>query len=150
MLDASSRKIRTVVIRPGIVYGRGGGIPASFLKSAAETGAAIVAGNGENHWTFVHIDDLADLYVKALDAPPGTLLNAASGEPLKVNEVALAAAAKVQHLVVDEAFKTMGPWVECLVLDQRISSKRAQQLLGWTPRARSILDELRRTRTARG
>ena len=66
-LDAVSlRDIQSVVILPSYVYGYGGGIPGMLVKSAREEGAARLVGDGENHWGFVHADDLADLYVRAL------------------------------------------------------------------------------------
>src|SRR3954471_8705658 len=40
VLAAARRGIRTTVIRPAIVYGRGGGIPAGFTESARQEGAA--------------------------------------------------------------------------------------------------------------
>lgn len=150
VLAASGRNVRSIVIRPAMVYGRGGGLVTAFERSARETGAAVIVGNGQNHWTFVHIDDLADLYVLALEkAPPGTVLIAASGEPVRVRDVAEAASraagtgGRVTTMVPDEAFKTMGPAVQGLVLDQRISGRRAVELLGWRPRRRSVLDEFR-------
>jgi nucleoside-diphosphate-sugar epimerase len=148
VLDAASRNIRTVVIRPAMVYGRSGGMAMAFAQSARQTGAALMVGDGENHWTFVHIDDLADLYVRALDAPPGTLLIAADGEPLRLREVAEAASraagagGKVHSIEIDEAFKTMGPWAQGIILDSRVSGRKARELLGWQPRGRSVLQEL--------
>src|SRR3954464_9158961 len=80
VLQAGGRGIRSVVIRPAIVYGRGGGIPAGFVESAQKEGYARYVGTGENRWPFVHVDDLAELYLLALEkAPPGTLLLGVSG-----------------------------------------------------------------------
>ena len=80
MLEGAKRGIRSVVIRPAIVYGRGGGIPAGFVESARKEGAARYVGTGKNRWPLVHVDDLADLYLLALEkAPPGTLLLGVSG-----------------------------------------------------------------------
>jgi hypothetical protein len=45
---AIGRGVRTVVIRPAIVFGRGGGIPAGFVESACQEGAARYVGTGEN------------------------------------------------------------------------------------------------------
>lgn len=55
VLQARSRSIRSVVIRPAIVYGRGGGIPAGFVDSARKEGSARYVGTGENRWPFVHV-----------------------------------------------------------------------------------------------
>jgi nucleoside-diphosphate-sugar epimerase len=53
--------VRGVVIRPAMVYGRGGGIVGSWAGDAKK-GAVRFVGTGENRWPFVHVDDLADLY----------------------------------------------------------------------------------------
>lgn len=148
VLDAGSRNVRTVVIRPAMVYGRGGGMAMAFVQSARQTGAALIVGDGKNHWTFVHIEDLADLYVRALDAPPGTLLIAANGYPVRLRDLAEAAShaagagGSVHTIDIDEAFKTMGPWAQGVILDSRVSGRKARELLGWQPHGRSILEEL--------
>lgn len=107
-----------------------------------------MVGDGNNRWTFVHVDDLADLYVRALNAPPGTLLIAANGDPIRLRDVAEAASraagagGKVHSIHIDEAFKTMGPWAQGVILDSRVSGRKARELLGWQPHGRSILEEL--------
>lgn len=156
VLEASSRGVRGIVIRPAMVYGRGGGLVANFVKSARETGTAIMAGTGENHWTFVHVDDLARLYTLALGAGPGSLYIAASGGPLRVREIARAASeaagahGRTQTWAIDEALVVLGPVVHGLVLDQRVSGHRAERALGWKPEAPSVLEELRRSYAAAG
>ncbi|HEX5322316.1 MAG TPA: NAD-dependent epimerase/dehydratase family protein, partial [Capsulimonadaceae bacterium] len=88
VLASSRQGIRAIVIRPAMVYGRGGGMFAGFIESAKGEGAKFV-GDGENRWTGVHVDDLADLYVAALhQAPAGTLLHGASGDAVRVRLIA--------------------------------------------------------------
>jgi nucleoside-diphosphate-sugar epimerase len=151
VLAAARQGIRSVVIRPAIVYGRGGGIPAGFVESARKEGAAEFVGTGENRWPFVHVDDLADLYVRALEkAPPGTLLLGVSGPAHPVREVAAAASrgaganGRTRATPLEEARKKLGPYADALVLDQQATGKRAQQLLGWEPRAEDVLVDLER------
>jgi len=91
VLGAARQGVQGIVLRPAMVYGRGGGLVMSFVQSAREHGAARVIGDGRNRWTFVHQDDLADLYVRALAAPAGTLLYAAHGPAIRVRDVAAAA-----------------------------------------------------------
>ena len=148
VLAAASRGVQGVVLRPAMVYGRGGGSVAEFVQSAREHGAARMVGGGENRWTFVHAEDLADLYVRTLSAPSGTLLYAAHGPAVRVREVAEAASraagagGKVEAVPIKEARKTMGPVADALALDQQISGERAKQLLGWRPHAPGVLEEL--------
>jgi nucleoside-diphosphate-sugar epimerase len=151
VLAAAKQKIRTVVIRPAIVYGRGAGIPAGFVDSARKEGAAQFVGTGENRWPFVHVDDLADLYLLALEkAPPGTLLLGVSGRSYSVRDVAAAASrgagaeGRIRAWPLEEARKKIGPYADALVLDQQASGKRAQQLLGWRPHRPDVLEDLER------
>ena len=148
VLAAAQRGVQGVVLRPAMVYGRNGGLLTSFVQSAREHGAARIIGDGGNRWSFVHVDDLADLYVRALGAPAGTLLFAAHGPEHRVREVAEAASraagagGKVETVPLAEARKTMGAFADALALDQRISGDRARRLTGWQPRAPEVLAEL--------
>src|SRR5205823_8943417 len=63
VLDAAKQGVRGIVIRPAIVYGRGGGIPAMLVQAANQSGAAWYVGDGQNRWPVVHVEDLADLYL---------------------------------------------------------------------------------------
>lgn len=155
--EAAKRGIRTTVIRPAIVYGRGGGIPAGFIQSAREEGAARYVGTGNNRWPFVHVDDLADLYLLALErAPAGSLLLGVHGPSHPVREVAAAASrgagagGRTVSWPLDEARKKLGAYADALVLDQQASGRRAQELLGWHPRRPDVLEDVERGSYARG
>lgn len=150
VLETAQKGVRAIVIRPALVYGRGGGIPADLVKSARENGAARYVGTGENHWPVIDVDDLADLYLRAVEhAPAGTLLHAVDGSAHRVQEIANAASAgagtdgHTASWPLDEARKTLGAYADALVLDQRVSSAKATSMLGWKPRASGILDDLR-------
>jgi nucleoside-diphosphate-sugar epimerase len=150
VLGAKDRGVRAVVIRPALVYGRGGSLPAMLSKSAQETGAARYVGDGQNRWPFVDLEDLAALYVLALEkAPAGSLYNAAHGPSYRVSEVAEAASTgagakgKTFAWPLAEARKALGPFADALVLDQQISGEKARKELGWSPRAKSPLDDLK-------
>jgi nucleoside-diphosphate-sugar epimerase len=151
VLQAAERRVRTVVIRPAIVYGRGAGIPAGFVDSARKERAARYVGTGENRWPFVHVDDLADLYLLALErAPAGTLLLAVAGPSHAVREVAAAASrgagagGRTVGTPLEEARRTMGAYADALALDQQASGRRAQELLGWRPHRPDVLEDLER------
>ena len=74
--------MRTIVIRPPIVYG---GESASVLVLATlayarKAGKAFYIGDGANAIPVVNVDDLARAYESALiHAPAGTVLNVAAG-----------------------------------------------------------------------
>ena len=126
-----------------------------LVDSARECGAAryVVPPEGENNsWTLVHLDDLGDLYVRLLEreAPGGTLLLAVSDGPHRAWEIAEAASraggadGRVEAWLLDEALEELGDHAYALALDQRLSSERARRLLGWTPSAPSVFEELER------
>ena len=149
VLQAAGRGVRSVVIRPAIVYGRGGGIPAGFVESAQKEGVARYVGTGENRWPFVHVDDLAELYLLALEkAPAGTLLLGVSGPSFRVSEVAAAASrgagagGKTAGWPLEQARGKLGLSADALVLDQQASGKKAESLLGWRPSRPSVLEDI--------
>jgi nucleoside-diphosphate-sugar epimerase len=148
-LDLAKEGIRAVVVRPGIVYGGAkGGIPASFFGTALKHGAAQMVGDGENHWPLVHIDDLAELYVRAVErAPAGSIFHATDASTHRVREVAEAASraagkdGAVTSLPVDKARTSMGPFADALALDQKVSSDKARSELDWRPRHEDFVAE---------
>ncbi|HEU4913405.1 MAG TPA: NAD-dependent epimerase/dehydratase family protein, partial [Actinomycetes bacterium] len=63
--------VRGVVIRPGIVHGRAGGIPEMLVNWSREDGIGRFVASPEGTsvaWPMVHVDDLADLYVRAVES----------------------------------------------------------------------------------
>jgi nucleoside-diphosphate-sugar epimerase len=151
VLRGAQRGIRTTVIRPAIVYGRAGGIPAGFVDSARKEGAARFVGTGQNRWPFVHVDDLADLYLLALEkAPAGSLLLGVSGPSHPVRDVAAAASrgagagGRTTAWPLEEARKKLGAYADALVLDQQASGRRAQETLGWQPVRPDVLEDIER------
>jgi nucleoside-diphosphate-sugar epimerase len=135
---ADERGVATVVLRPGIVYGRGGGIPAMLVR-----GDLPVIGDGSQHWTTVHVDDLADLYVRALDVDGGTVLHGISGSTTMADLARAARGDDVQQLSLDDARQAMGGFAEALALDQRASARRTRELTGWAPAAVGIEEDVR-------
>jgi nucleoside-diphosphate-sugar epimerase len=141
--------VRGLAIRAGSVHGRGGGFPAMLVKAARETGSAWYVGEGDNHWPMVHVDDLAALFVLALEkAQAGSVFIAAEEEAPTTREIAAAASVAgdaggaTRSWSVAEARAAMGPFVDALLLDQRATSAKARELLGWRPSRPSVLDDL--------
>jgi nucleoside-diphosphate-sugar epimerase len=69
--------VRGIVIRPGLVYGHGGSydIPTLIARARAR-GRAGHLGNGGTIQSYVHVDDLAELYCLAVErAPHGATLH---------------------------------------------------------------------------
>ncbi len=153
-LEAEDEHLRTAVVRPGMVYGGAGSFFGDFFAAAVEHGAPTLVGDGANHWSCVHVDDLADLYRRLIDlgrpvltgAPPEErIFHATDGCAERVGEivhaVSLAAGAKgtIRSLPLEKAREKMGPVADAVVMDQVVLSPRSEKVLGWRPRFRGFI-----------
>jgi nucleoside-diphosphate-sugar epimerase len=143
--------VSTTLIAPAVVFGHGSGIPALFTDVQGGDGAVRLVGDGSQHWTTVHVDDLAELYVLAFDlAEAGSTYLGASGENPTVRQIGEAAAfgqgldSRVEAQTIAETRERLGgPFADALLLDQQARGSAARIDLGWEPNGPSILDELR-------
>jgi nucleoside-diphosphate-sugar epimerase len=129
-----------VLVMPGVVYGRGSGLlEYFFVEPARATGAVRIIGDGTNHVTLVHVDDVAELYVLALAAPAGSVYGGVTENlPFATIAPALATAAgvpgKVEQISLAAAYEQMGVIAGAYALDQQLTSDRARRELGWEPK----------------
>lgn len=146
-LEALVRERGGVVVRPGIVYGRGAGIPTLLTAPGQEDGRYVHAGGPVPTWATIHVDDLADLLVLAIEkAEPGSLFNAVAEEAVPVDEVAAAAGrtGKAVPWPIEEAGEVLGrPFAEGLALGQVVSGDLARKVLGWSPSRPGIVADVR-------
>ncbi|KIJ38636.1 hypothetical protein M422DRAFT_60820 [Sphaerobolus stellatus SS14] len=61
--------VNRIVIRPALLYGRDGSLLSSLFKSAAD-GFVRWPGTLGGRYALIHVDDLADLYVRAAEKAP--------------------------------------------------------------------------------
>ena len=150
--------LRAVVIAPSLIYGRGHGVnPDSIqvpwlIALARKHGVPKHIGSGANLWSNVHIDDLIELYLLALDgAPAGAFYFAENGEnPMR--EVCAAIGrmlgqdGRTESMTVAEAAAEWGegPANDTMGSNSRVRGRRARKELGWAPRAPSLLEEIER------
>jgi nucleoside-diphosphate-sugar epimerase len=111
------------------------------------SGTARLVGSGDQHWTTIDADDLADLYVRAVDAAqPDAYYLGVSGQNPTVREIAEAAAhgGTVVAETVEESRARLGElFADALLLDQQSRGSAAVADLGWSPQRPSLLDTLR-------
>lgn len=144
VLQAANESLTTTVIRPGMVYGGRGSLTAKLFDSAANEGAAVVVGKGENFWPLVHRDDLAQLYLRLVEKKGGGIFHGVDGHPVRVKEVASAASeaagagGAIKTMPLKEARKKLDQLADALCLNQMIVSRRATEL-GWEPRRSSFI-----------
>jgi nucleoside-diphosphate-sugar epimerase len=139
------------LIAPAVVFGHGAGIPALFTDVREGDSAVRLVGDGSQHWTTVHVDDLAELYILAFDlGEAGSIYVGASGENPTVRQLGEAAAfgqgldSRVEEQTVEQTRARLGePFADALLLDQQARGSAARIDLGWEPNGPSILDELR-------
>jgi nucleoside-diphosphate-sugar epimerase len=143
VLDAAGDHLRTIVVRPGVVYGGGDGTVSDLFK-AASNGLVRVVGDGNNHWPLVYDRDLADLYARLAGREDASGVYHANDEgDERVNDIVDAIAPylpvkpDVRHVPLDEARTKMGVVAEALALDQVVRSPRARAI-GWTPSLHSV------------
>jgi nucleoside-diphosphate-sugar epimerase len=117
-----------------------------LVQTAQQDGVAPYIGAGANRHSTVHVDDLAVLYVLALErAPAGTLLNAAAGATVLMKELAMAVsyamgrAGAIVSWTIDDACAALAGRANFFAMNHQISGARATLLLGWNPQAPSLL-----------
>lgn len=147
VLEAASAALRTVVLRPGCVYGRSGSLTGLWFRSAA-AGAVEVVGDGSNHWALVHLDDLGDAYVRAAERDFAGLVDVADGRRHRVGDLAAAAAraagstAPPRHLTAAEATARYGGLAQGLLTDCHLAVRRVRDQLGWRPRHPGFVEDV--------
>lgn len=149
VLAANERghKLRTVVIRPGIVYGNGGGIPG-MMAAQAKTGELRIVGDGANRWPLVRVDELADLYVRVVERAParstynGAHDHATYADIARAVHRSVGGDGNVPSISLADATKAMGGFAEALAADIRLDSSRAERELDWHPERPSLVEEL--------
>ena len=144
--------MRAVLIAPGVAYGDGGGgIPGLLLGSPRDdAGNLIMLGSGQQHWSTVHVADLANFFRLVLeqDSARGRYV-IGDGQNQTVAEVteAAAVAAGAQGAVPgsdDEAKARLGDYfAEVLLLDQGTVAAKARAELGWAPSHPGLAEEFR-------
>jgi Nucleoside-diphosphate-sugar epimerases len=146
---SSSRRVRTAVIRPGIVYGGARGVIGDLLKDA-RNGLLRVVGDGRNHWPCIYDRDLADLYLRVAMSPDASGIFHVNDEAdERVDDIVdsisrhVRTRIDIRHVPLSEARTKMGPYADALALDQIVRSPRARAL-GWSPTLHSVAGNVAR------
>lgn len=148
----AERGMRGVVIVSSTAYGDGGGgVPRLLLASPRDkNGNLIMLGTGRQHWSIVHVADLANVFRRALedDSAAGYYVVGDGSNPTvaEITEAAAVAAGApgAARGSDDEARARLGNYfAEVLLLDQGTTADRARTTLGWRPTHPNLIDEFR-------
>lgn len=143
--------LRRVVVRPGFIYGKDGltsmsGNWFAMGEAAAKSGETITFhGDQDKGWSWVHVSDLADAYLKIaeqpfLDGEVFCLANEQQPRSLDVMRACLSAAGYSGEIAfgpLDESDPT-STWAD---QNEFITSAKARRVLGWMPLHLDILDD---------
>jgi nucleoside-diphosphate-sugar epimerase len=155
VLDAARNGVRAIVIRPTLIYGRGLGVAATSIQLprlidvARRHGVGRHVGRGLNIWSNVHIADVAELYLLALEkAPAGSLFYAENGEA-DFKSVAGAISAMLgfggatRDWPIGEAVAELGPAAYLSFgSNSRVRGVKSRSVLGWQPKGGTLFDEI--------
>jgi nucleoside-diphosphate-sugar epimerase len=144
--------VRGVVIVSSVAYGDGGGaIPGVLLGSPRDDADnLIMLGTGQQHWSMVHVADLADVFRRVLEDDSahgryviGNGVNSSVAELTEAAAVAAGAPGAVPGSD-NEARARLGDYfAEVLLLDQGTDAAKARAELGWYPSHPALVDEFR-------
>ena len=154
VLAAAREGVRSIVIRPTLIYGRGIGVASTsvqlpkLIDVAKKHGVPRHVGRGLNIWGHVHIADVADLFLLALEqAQPGSLFYAENGEA-NFKAVAqsigrmLGLGDSTRDWPIGEAVEGLGPGAYLSFgSNSRVRGKRSREL-GWKPTGGTLFDEI--------
>lgn len=156
VLDAPG--IRGAVIVSSVAYGDGGGgIPPLLLSSPRDDdGNLIMLGTGRQHWSTVHVADLARFFRRVLESDGargryvvGDGSNPTVADLTKAAAIAVGAPGAVPG-TDDEARARLGDYfAEVLLLDQGTFAAKARDRLDWSPTQPGLVDEFHRGNYAR-
>jgi nucleoside-diphosphate-sugar epimerase len=152
VLDAANKGVRSAVLCNTLIYGHGA-LPRDsvqlprLLKQARKSGIVRHVGPGRNIWSNVHIDDVVDLYLLALEkTEAGAFYFVESGEAAFRDMTAAIAKAlnlgQAQDWPLEKAKEEWGYEMASYGLgsNSRVRGERARKQLGWQPHRPSVLD----------
>ncbi len=142
--------IRTIVIAPSMSYGRGRGLHKEseqlpqIIAFSRQVGAAVYFGKGFNRYSNVHIDDLVDLFLLAIEkAPAGSLFYAENGDA-SFKEIAEMIAktqgldGKTASIPIDALIAQAGDLGRYGAASNSMVEAANARRLGWKPKAESL------------
>jgi nucleoside-diphosphate-sugar epimerase len=157
--------VRGVVVRPGLVYGRGGNSDLrSLIDRARVEGRAGHWGSGGTTQSYVHVEDVAELFCLAAElAPHGAILHGVAddvtqrdlarainrmiGTDERTDSLSLLQMLGIDAGTVGDIGASFTPPATAasgmsLSLNKRLSSEKTRKLLDWSPKRTDIGEDI--------
>lgn len=145
---ASSNGLRAMVVRPPLIWGPGdhGHVPMVY-RSVSTTGGACYVGSGLATYGHIHIDDVAALFQRAIEAgKSGALYQGVAGEvPNRwiAEAVARDLGVSSRSVSMEEAAKVWGEFGALIMsVSSRVRDAATRAALGWAPRHADLLSAI--------
>jgi nucleoside-diphosphate-sugar epimerase len=148
----SATGMRGIVPVSGVAYGDGGGgLPGLLLGSPRDKdGNLIMLGDGRQHWSTVHVADVAAFFRRVLEDDTargyyvvGDGLNPTVAELTEATAVAVGAPGAVPGSDEEARARVGDYFAEVLLLDQATTADKARAELGWQPTRPGLVEEFR-------
>ncbi|TWB23773.1 nucleoside-diphosphate-sugar epimerase [Nitrospirillum amazonense] len=145
---AASRGVRAMVVRPPLIWGPGDhGHVSMVYRSVSMTGAACYVGDGLATYGNVHVDDIADLFARALQSgEAGGLYHAVAGETPNrwiAEAVARDLGVPTRSVNMAEAAEIWGEFGALIMsVSSRVRDAASRAALGWSPHHTDMLSEI--------
>lgn len=150
-LSLVSSGVRVCVVRlPPSVHGDGDhGFVPLLIGIAREKGVSAYIGEGENHWPAVHRLDAAQLYRLVLEkGTAGARYHGVAEEGIPFRDIAEIIGHRlglpVSGKSLEEAATHFGWFSHFAGIDNKASSAKTQELLGWHPKQPGLISDLDR------
>ncbi|CAG8581767.1 14696_t:CDS:2 [Funneliformis caledonium] len=131
-----------IIIRPGAAYGKNGSLTAQWFESAIK-GELYGIGSKDVRWNLVHVDDLADAYVRSVERSElvkGQIFIITNNQSESMGDM-LDAVARITEYKGLVKYKVPTTEFEIAMAHTGIfSNKKAQTILDWKQRQLSFVD----------
>jgi len=157
--------VRGIVVRPGLVYGNGGNSDLrSQIERARAAGRAGHWGSGGTTQSYVHVEDMAELFCLAAERAPHRAILHGATDDVTQRELATAinqmigAGEQTECLSLEQMLGITADTVGdiggaftppptaasgiSLSLNKRLSSEHTRRLLDWSPKRADIWDDI--------
>ena len=149
IVQAAQQNIRSIALRlPIFVYGYGRSQFIPFLiQDAQQAGVARFVEPGDYRYSVIHVDDVAKLFVLALEkGQAGAVYHAVSESGISIKAIAEAIArllgCAVKGMSKEEAIQTWGLSLTAFFsINNQVSCTRAVADLGWRPKTETTMLE---------